>query len=34
VEGAYLLPDMKYGFDYLNAVKDVMVDGKYEKYTK
>jgi hypothetical protein len=34
VEGAYLLPDMKYGFDYLDAVKDVMIDGKYERYTK
>ncbi len=34
VEGAYLLPDMKYGFEYLDAVKDVMVNGKYEKYKK
>ena len=34
VEGAYLLPDMKYGFGYLDALKDVMVEGKYEKYTK
>ena len=24
VEGSYLLPDMKYGFGYLEAVKDVM----------
>jgi hypothetical protein len=31
VEGSYLLPDMKYGFDYLEAVKDVM-DGKYDRY--
>lgn len=30
VEGAYFLPDMMYGFDYINAVKDVMIDGKYE----
>ena len=34
VEGAYLLPDVKYGFEYLNAVKDVIVDKKYEKYKK
>jgi len=33
VEGSYLLPDMKYGFDYLEAVKDVM-DGKYDRYIK
>ncbi|MDR0796439.1 MAG: glycoside hydrolase family 99-like domain-containing protein [Tannerella sp.] len=32
VEGSYLLPDMKYGFSYLEAVKDVM-DGKYDRYT-
>ena len=31
VEGSYLLPDMKYGFGYLEAVKDVM-DGKYDRY--
>ena len=31
VEGSYLLPDMKYGFGYLEAVKDVM-NGKYDKY--
>lgn len=30
VEGAYLLPDMKYGFGYLNAVKDVILENKYE----
>ena len=30
VEGAYLLPDVKYGFGYLNAVKDVFVNGKYQ----
>ena len=30
VEGAYFLPDMMYGFDYINAVKDVMIDGKYD----
>lgn len=34
IEGAYLLPDMKYGFDYLNAVKDVIIDGKYDQYRK
>lgn len=32
VEGSYLLPDMLNGFDYLEAVKEVMVDGKYERY--
>lgn len=32
VEGAYLLPDVKYGFGYLNAVKDVFVNGKYQAY--
>ena len=31
VEGSYLLPDMKYGFGYLEAVKKVM-DGKYDRY--
>ena len=31
VEGSYLLPDMKHGFSYLEAVKDVM-DGKYDRY--
>jgi hypothetical protein len=31
VEGSYLLPDMKYGFGYLEAVRDVM-SGKYDKY--
>jgi hypothetical protein len=28
VEGAYLLPDQKYGFGYLNAVKQVIRDSK------
>lgn len=32
VEGGYLLPDMKYGFGYLEAVKEVFLDGKYERY--
>jgi hypothetical protein len=32
VEGSYLLPDMKNGFGYLEAVKDVMTDGKYDRY--
>jgi len=31
VEDSYLLPDMKYGFSYLEAVKDVM-NGKYDLY--
>lgn len=31
VEGGYLLPDMKYGFSYLEAVKKV-VDGTYNPY--
>jgi hypothetical protein len=30
VEGSCLLPDMKNGFGYLEAIRDVMVDGKYE----
>lgn len=32
VEGSYLLPDMLNGFGYLEAVKKVMVDRKYERY--
>lgn len=32
VEGSYLLPDMLNGFGYLEAVKDVMIDGKYDRY--
>lgn len=31
VEDAYLLPDMNYGYSYINAVKDVMVDNKFLK---
>ena len=31
VEGGYLLPDMKYGFGHLEAVKKV-ISGKYDKY--
>ena len=34
VEAAYLLPDIKWGFSYIDAVKDVMVDGKYDKSTR
>jgi hypothetical protein len=33
IEGAYLLPDVKYGFEYLEAVKKVM-NGEYNKYSK
>ncbi|MDR2764600.1 MAG: glycoside hydrolase family 99-like domain-containing protein [Tannerella sp.] len=32
VEGGYLLPDMLNGFGYLEAVKDIIVDGKYDRY--
>jgi hypothetical protein len=32
VEGSYLLPDMLNGFDYLEAVKSVFIDGKYDRY--
>ena len=31
IEGSYLLPDMKYGFGYLEAVKKVM-NGKYDMF--
>jgi hypothetical protein len=34
VEGEYLLPDMLNGFGYLEAVKEVIVDGKYDRYMK
>jgi hypothetical protein len=34
VEGSYLLPDMKYGYGYLEAVKDVILEGKYDRYVK
>jgi hypothetical protein len=34
VEGSYLLPDMLNGFGYLEAVKDIIVDGKYDRYIK
>jgi hypothetical protein len=33
VEGSYLLPDMQNGFGYLEAVKEVLVDKKYDKYS-
>jgi hypothetical protein len=32
VEGSYLLPDMLNGFGYLEAVKEVFIDGKYDRY--
>lgn len=32
VEGSYLLPDMFNGFGYLKAVKEVIIDGKYDRY--
>ncbi len=32
VEGSYLLPDMLNGFGYLEAVKEVFIDNKYERY--
>jgi hypothetical protein len=32
VEGSYLLPDMKNGFGYLEAVKDVFINRKYDEY--
>ena len=31
IEGSYLLPDIKYGFSHLEAVKKV-ISGKYDKY--
>ena len=31
VEGSYLLPDMKYGFKYLDAVKKV-ISGSFDSY--
>jgi hypothetical protein len=33
IEGGYLLPDMKYGFSHLEAVKRV-VKGEYNPYIK
>jgi hypothetical protein len=32
VEGSYLLPDMLYGFEYLEAVREVILEGKYDRY--
>jgi hypothetical protein len=34
IEGSYLLPDMRHGFGYLEAVKAVFVDGKYDRFVK
>lgn len=31
VEGSYLLPDMLNGFGYLEAVKEVIIEGKYDR---
>jgi hypothetical protein len=33
IEGGYLLPDMKYGFEYLKAIEEVM-SGEYNPYLK
>ncbi|MFW6277078.1 MAG: glycoside hydrolase family 99-like domain-containing protein [Prolixibacteraceae bacterium] len=33
IEGGYLLPDIKYGFEYLEAVEEVM-SGEYNPYPK
>jgi len=32
VEGSYLLPDMLNGYGYLEAVKKVIISGKYDRY--
>ena len=32
VEGSYLLPDMQHGYGYLEAVKNVILEGKYDRY--
>lgn len=32
VEGSYLLPDMLNGYGYLEAVKEVIISGKYDRY--
>ena len=32
VEGSYMLPDMLNGFGYLEAVKEVIIDSKYDRY--
>ncbi len=32
VEGSYLLPDMLHGFEYLEAVREVILEGQYDKY--
>lgn len=29
-----LLPDILHGFEYLEVVKDIFVDKKYDKYNK
>lgn len=32
VEDAYLLPDVKWGYSYLDAVRQVMIENKYARY--
>lgn len=32
IEGSYLMPDMKDGFGYLEAVRDVFIEKKYDRY--
>lgn len=32
IEGGYLLPDMKFGYGYLETVKEVFIDGKYDQF--
>lgn len=34
IEGGYLLPDTKFGYGYLEAVQDVIRNGKYSRYPR